>query len=312
MFQRRPLLTASLLAGLMPMLGAPTLARAQTARAWRTQVPEIRYGMISVENERDAIARLQGMAAYLRQALDTPVRAFRGSDYAGVVEALRSGHAEFAYLGPASYALAYRLMGEKIAPFARAIDNQGMEGYFSTVIVKADSPIRAMADLRGKTMAWVDANSTSGFQFPSYFLRKDGMDPAGFFSRTGFAGSHENVVIAVLNGQYDCGAVSFSNEARNTFQRMEEKGMIPPGSIRAVWRTPLIPNSPFVGRTDLPGGLGEAFVAAMMAMPQANPQAFAEMTSNARGLAPARHADYLDVIAVTEENSALRRQQRRS
>lgn len=304
MIARRPLLTA--------LLAAPAIARAQGAPAWRGQVPEVRYGVVSVENERDAVARLQGMAAYLRQRLDTPVRVFRGSDYAGVVEALRSGHAEFAYLGAASYALASRLMGERIAPFARTIDNEGAEGYFSAVIVKGDSPVRQIGDLRGKTAAWVDPNSTSGFQFPSYFLRRDGMDPTSFFARTGFAGSHENVVIAVLNGQYDCGAVSYSNEARNTFQRMEEKGMIPAGSIRVVWRTPLIPNGPFVGRTDLPGGLREAFVAAMMAMPQANPQAFAEMTSNARGLAPARHADYLDVIAVTEENSALRRQQRRS
>ncbi|MFM7691009.1 MAG: phosphate/phosphite/phosphonate ABC transporter substrate-binding protein, partial [Alphaproteobacteria bacterium] len=161
-------------------------AKADAQADWRQQIPEVRYGMISVENERDAIARLQGLQAFMARELRTPFRVFRGSDYAAVVEALRAGHSELAYLGPASYGLARRVMGERIAPIFRFIDNEGMEGYYSAMIVKAGGPIRQLEDMRGKTLGFSDPNSTSGFQVPGWFLRRQGMDPASFFSKTGF------------------------------------------------------------------------------------------------------------------------------
>ena len=64
-------------------------AKTQAQTDWRQQIPEVRYGMISVENERDAIARLQGLQAFMARELRTSFRVFRGSDYAAVVEAMR-------------------------------------------------------------------------------------------------------------------------------------------------------------------------------------------------------------------------------
>lgn len=295
-------------------LALPALAlmpRDVAAQAdWRGSLREVRFGMISVENERDAIARLQGLSSYMAETLGVPFRVFRGSDYAAVVEAMRSGHAELAYLGPASYGLARRVMGERVAPIFRYLDNAGMQGYHSAMIVKADSPFQRVEDLRGRTLGFSDANSASGFQVPGWFLRRQGMDPATFFSRTGFTGSHEQGVMAVINGTYDAAVVSYSNAQRNVFQRMVEKGMIPDGAVRVVWRSPLIPNSPFVIRMDLPEAFRRDLTAALAAMPERAPQAFREMSSNARGLAPARHEDYADIMAIIEENAARRRERR--
>ena len=285
-------------------------AKTQAQTDWRQQIPEVRYGMISVENERDAIARLQGLQAFMARELRTSFRVFRGSDYAAVVEAMRAGHSELAYLGPASYGLARRVMGERVAPIFRFIDNQGMEGYHSAMIVKADSPIRQLEDMRGKTLGFSDPNSTSGFQVPGWFLRRQGMDPASFFSRTGFTGSHEQGVMAVINGTFDAALLAYSNENRNTFQRMVEKNMIPDGAVRVIWKSPLIPNSPIVLRMDLPETFRREVIAAFTALPERDPQAFRDMSSNARGLAPARHEDYLDIMAILEENAARRRERR--
>jgi phosphonate transport system substrate-binding protein len=302
MFDRR---TALMLSGL-PLLAT----KAQAQGDWRQQIREVRFGMISVENERDAIARLQGLQTYMARELRAPFRVFRGSDYAAVVEAMRAGHSEIAYLGPASYGLARRVMGERIAPIFRYIDNEGMEGYYSAMIVKADSSIRQLADMRGKTLGFSDPNSTSGFQVPGWFLRRQGMDPATFFSRTGFTGSHEQGVMAVINGTFDAAVLAYSNERRNTFQRMVEKGMIPDGAVRVIWTSPLIPNSPIVMRMDLPVALREEAVAAFAALPERDPQAFRDMSSNARGIAPAKHEDYLDIVAILEDNAARRRERR--
>ena len=295
-------------------LALPALAllpRAAGAQAdWRAQVPELRFGMISVENERDAIARLQGFQAYMSRELGVPVRVFRGSDYAAVVEAMRSGHAELAYVGPAAYGLARRAMGDRVAPAFRYLDNEGMEGYHSVMVVRADSAFQRVEDLRNRSLGFADPNSTSGFQAPSWFLRRQGMDPTSFFSRTGFAGSHEQNVMAVINGTFDAAVVAYSNDRRNTFQRMAEKGMIRDGAVRVIWRSPLIPNGPIVMRTDLPPGFRRDAAAALAALPDRDAAAFRDMSSNARGLVPAKHEDYLDIIAILEENAARRRDRR--
>jgi phosphonate transport system substrate-binding protein len=178
------------------------------------------------------------------------------------------------------------------------------------MIVKADSPVQRLEDMRGRTLGFSDPNSTSGFQVPGWFLRRQGMDPATFFSRTGFTGSHEQGVMAVINGTYDAAVVSYSNADRNTFQRMAEKGMIPAGAVRVIWRSPLIPNSPIVIRTDLPEGFRRDVTAAFAEMPARDPQAFRDMSSSARGLAAATHEDHLDIMAILEENAQRRRERR--
>jgi phosphonate transport system substrate-binding protein len=287
------------------MLAAPAV-RAQSG--WRAQHRELRLGISSAENERDAIQRQQPFQDYIQRTLGVPLRVFRSTDYAGVVEAMRSNQIEFARIGPANYALARRVMGDRVIPFGRDRDDQGETGYYSVAFVKADSPARRIEDLRGRTFAFADPNSTSGFAFPAYFLRRAGFDPASFFARTGFSGSHEQSVIAVLNGTYDAAATFWSNERRGNIQRMEEKGMIPPGATRIVWTSPIIPNSPWVMRADLPEDLRRDWAAAVFAMPERDPAAFAVAASGATGVAPTRHEDYLDVIAVVEENLARRRQ----
>jgi phosphonate transport system substrate-binding protein len=291
-----------------PLLLLPAAAKAQAQ--WRAQYRELRMSLISSENERDALVRFEAFSAYMQRSLGVPFRVFRATDYAGAVEALRSNQVEFSRLGPASYALARKVMGERVTAIARDRDDSGAEGYYSVIVVKADSPARALADLRGRSLAWADPNSTSGFAFPNYFLRKEGVDIERFFGRTGFAGNHETGVLAVVNGSYDAAATHWTNERRGNVPRMMEKGMIPAGAVRNVWQSPLIPNSPFVTRTDLPRDLQDAFRDALLTIHERDPDALRALASTTPQLAPAKHEDYLDVIAVTEENEARRRQRR--
>ena len=290
-----------------PLLLVPATARAQ---AWRAQFRELRMSLISSENERDALVRFQPFAAYMERTLGVPFRVFRATDYAGAVEALRSNQVEFSRLGPAAYALARKVMGDRVAPVVRDRDDTGSEGYYSVIVVRADSPIQTLADLRGRSLAWADPNSASGFAFPSYYLRKQGIEIERFFSRTGFAGNHETAVLAVLNGSYDAAATFWTNEQRGNVPRMVEKGMIPEGSMRMIWQTPLIPSSPYVTRTDLPRDLQEAFRDALLSIHERDPDALRALSTTTSRFAPARHEDYLDVITVTEENEARRRRRR--
>lgn len=177
--------------GLLAAAASLPIAALAQEEDWRRQLRELRFAMISSENERDVLARFDAFARHFTEALGVPFRVFRATDYAATVEALRADQAEFGYLGPAVYVLARRVAGDKIVPIASGTDLDGAAGYHPIIIVRADSPFRSLADLRGRTLARADPNSASGFALPQFSLRREGIDPATYFSRTPFSGNHE-------------------------------------------------------------------------------------------------------------------------
>jgi len=295
----------TILAGLAAMPALPALAQ----QDWRQTIREVRFGISPAENEAAALARTQPVIDYLARKLGVPVKLYRVSDYAGLVEAMRADQLDFARFGPAVYALGRRVLGDKLQPLFRDVDLNGQEGYFSVIVVRADSPYASVADLKGKSFAFADPNSTSGYAFPSYYLRKQGFEPQSHFGGTVFSGGHDNSVIALVRGQFEGVATYQVNENSGVPQRLALRGMIPANATRVIWSSPLIPASPFSTRTNLPQGLKDAVVAAMMAMKDETPEIFKSFTDGqVSRYAPARHEDYLDVIAVTEELEARRKQ----
>jgi phosphonate transport system substrate-binding protein len=71
--------------------------------------------------------------------------------------------------------------------------------------VRADSGITSLEQMRGRTMAWADPNSASGYLIPRAAMRAQGINPESFFGRSGFAGGHEQAIVAVLGRQFDAG-----------------------------------------------------------------------------------------------------------
>ncbi|KFL25701.1 phosphonate ABC transporter substrate-binding protein [Paradevosia shaoguanensis] len=279
------------------------------AADWREQYPEITIGVSSGENESDAIARNQPYADYMSEQLGVPVKLIRGTDYAAVIEAMRSGHVQIASVGPAAYALARKIMGDGIAPVATTLDANGDRGYYSVIAVRADSPYQTLEDIKGKSFAFADPNSTSGYAVPSYYLSTQlNTNADEYFSDVAFSGGHEQSVMALVNGTYEAVATHWRNETAGNIQSMEKKGLIPKGSTRIIWKSPVIPNTPVMILTSLPQELQDEFKAALMAFPTKDPARFAEYTrGDSSGYVEAKHEDYLDVIAITEHNAQDRR-----
>ena len=295
--------------GIVAALVSLDMVSPALSQDWREQFPELTIGISSSENETDAIARNQPYADYLSRELGVPVNIVRGTDYAAVIEAMRSGHVQIASVGPAAYALARKIMGEDIAPVAVTLDGEGNLGYYSVIAVRADSPYQTLADIEGKSFAFADPNSTSGYAVPSYYLSTElNTSASDYFSEVAFSGGHEQSVMALVNGTFDAVATHWRNEEAGNIQTMEGKGLIEPGSTRIIWKSPVIPNTPVMMLTTLPQDLQDAFKAALMAFPEKDPEGFAQYTrGTSSGYAEASHEDYLDVIAITEFNAAERR-----
>lgn len=285
------------------------LAAVLPAKAdWRDKYKELSFGITSVENERDAVARYEPFAAYLTKKLGVPVHILWGTDYAAVIQALNSSKIQFAAVGAANYALGRKVMGDAISVVATNEDNYGSTGYHSVIVVKADSPYRKLEDLKGKVLAWADPNSTSGYAVPLYFMKKQGIDPAIFFAKTPVSGSHELGVIGVVNGTFDAAADTWSNAQMSNVQRMELKKMIPEGSTRNIWMSSLIPNPPYVLRTDLPPELKDGFTDALLSLPTDDPAAYHDLNDGTlKAIVPVTNDDYADIVAITLANDADRR-----
>ncbi|WP_289509293.1 phosphonate ABC transporter substrate-binding protein [Hydrogenophaga sp. 2FB] len=229
-------------------VGFPALAQQQV----------LTVGLIPSEDSRAMIANSQKMMDMLSAALGMPVKPFVAADYNGVIEALRSKRLDVAYLGPFSYVLGATIAN--IEAFAVAETKKaGRTFYHSQVIAHKDSGIKTVADLKGKTFAFVDPSSTSGHLFPKAGLMKAGFNTDKDFGRVIFSGSHDSSAIAVQNKKIDAAAI-----ADRILDAAIAKGLAKREDLVEVWKSDPIPESPTVWRTDLPADLKKRVQAAFL------------------------------------------------
>ncbi len=146
----------------------------------------------------------EAFALELGKKLGLTIKVYMPTDYLGVVEALRNKTADLAFVHPAGYVFANREAKAQIV----AVDVwHGKTNYTSRVFVRRDSGFTRLEYLRGKSIAFVDPGSTSGYVYPMVMLIKRGLvrgrDPKTFFKEAMFAGTHEAALLALLNGSVD-------------------------------------------------------------------------------------------------------------
>ncbi len=284
-------------------------------RPWAAELREVRIGLLGGENEADRIARFGAFRALLERHFDLPARIYPAGDYAGVMQAFAARQVEVATMGPLPYARIWLDTQGNIEPLVVAQDPDGGIAYRAVMYVRADSGITSLQQMRGHSLAWSDPNSTSGFLVPRSELREAGINLDSFFSRTGFAGGHEQAVVAVLNRQYDAGVTWTSGigdesqgYTRGALRAMVEKGMLDMRALRIIWRSRPIPNGPTAVRRDLPQAFRDDMRALMLALPTAHPDIFRQIERGAAvGYVRADHAMFEPVIAMARAEAAARR-----
>ncbi|MGF1658134.1 MAG: phosphate/phosphite/phosphonate ABC transporter substrate-binding protein [Rubrimonas sp.] len=277
---------------------------------WRAEVPQIRWGMSASESEEERRARYSPVTEHLSAALGVPVDVKVTADVAGVVEALLSGQIEMFYFGASGYATAHEVTEGNLAPMVSLLDAQGNWGYRGVIIVRSDSDIQSFEDLKGRSFAYSDPGSTSGYLVPSFAFHEMGVDPESYFSKTGFSGGNNNSVFAVIDGTYDAAASWETAPDRSVTTRMVNSGLIPEGATRVIWRSNIIPDVVIGMRADLPPEMIEAVRAALIALPAENREAFDAMTDGtSAGLREVAHEDYAEIIEMRRLGQQLRRGQ---
>ena len=150
------------------------------------------------------------------------------TDYNAAVEAMRAGRADIAWYGGKTYIKAVELANaEAFAAGVRPGEKDA--GYYTYFVVKKDSKIKKLSDIKGKILSLNSIGSTSGDLIPQVELAKINLfiTNKNDFKNIYYAGSHDACLLAVLNNQADvCGMSSRNFEARladNTLKKNQVK-----------------------------------------------------------------------------------------
>lgn len=167
---------------------------------------------------RDFMAAIDGLNRSLTAASGQPfvvnLRVFK--TYEECLDRFVAGDVDFVRMGAASYVLARQREPKIELLVAEREDIPG--GLAGVIAVRAGSPIRKLADLKGRSFAFGDENSTIG-----RFLSQAELVAAGVYAadlvRYQYLDRHDKVFKAVALGDFDAGALHFA-----TFQDNNRKG----------------------------------------------------------------------------------------
>ncbi|HBA89551.1 MAG TPA: phosphonate ABC transporter substrate-binding protein [Geobacter sp.] len=260
-------------------------------RALTADKPVVRFGVIPRYNPLVMYKRYQPIMDYL--TAETPYR-FElkiSKDYPEAVRFLQQGVTQISSLGDVTFAEAN--INYQAIPILKPLNKDGTPFYRSAIIVRADSKLRDIRELRGKTMAFGSPHSTSSNLIPRYLLWDNGVGLRDLKSFVNLQ-HHDAVAKAILKGQYDAGAVKDV-----VAEKYKSHGL----RILA-WSAP-IPSVPLVVRKDTPPGVIEALTSALLKLDRNNPKHQAIMKTwddeFCYGFAPAVIDDYRGIFRMIRE-----------
>jgi len=276
----------------------------------------VRVAVQGDQADPDRIAEWAGYKAHILAMTGLAVQVSEATDYNGVIQALSTGQIDLGTMGGGSYANVDAQIGSKAAPILASRQGEGVSGYYSAIIVRADSPYHTLADLRGKKIAFIDFNSTSGYIYPRYIMSQQGLDPDHFFGAAIMAGGGAQSVLAMVNGQVDAAVANLSGGTPETGfttggpYSLARRGMMKVEDTRIIWTAGPIPNSPMVIRTDRPKGFVDAMRGALAMLPFEHPDVWEQMNQTAGSTyAPVNRATYAQIIAIRDHDIARRKGQ---
>lgn len=216
------------LAGLFLLLAALS-AQAQTTPL------KFGVGLFQPDRERND-ATYRPLAQHLSQRLGRPVELRTVDSWEGLAKSLANGETDLALMGPWGYVLANQAADAQVVS---TILYEGKPEYFAMIITHPDSGIQSVADLKGRTFAFGDKGSTSGYLIPLHYFMKQGIDPSKHFSRV-LHTKHQAIQTQVTAGQIDAGADYNRNR-----DAMIAQGLIKAERSKIIWQSDPLPNDAF-------------------------------------------------------------------
>lgn len=185
----------------------------------------------------EIITRFTPLAEQLAAALNRPVTISVSPDYDSHVKRIAESMVDIAYIGPAAYVALTDAHGPQTL-LARQTVN-GVPEFCGYIIVRNDSHLDGVKDLKGKSFAFGDEQSTMSHLVPNALMAEARVTKQDL-AHHAFVGSHENVALSVLAGAFDAGGVK-----EEVFHKYRDKG------LRALAKSPPVSEHLFVASARL-------------------------------------------------------------
>ncbi len=268
--------------------------------------PVVRFGIPpwqKAQNEDDIREQYQGILDWLSERIGYRFVVVGGRSYEDMIELVAQGNVQLAVLSPVPYVQAKRKNPDLDLLLTELKWNEAkterLDSYLGFIVARKDrDDLNTVADLRGKRVAFVNLESTSGWRYPNSQLQAQGIDIRAQATAL-FLGSHPRVTDAVVAGSVDAGA---------TWDFNLHEAVVKDGEVfKVLLRTPPIPNICLVAhqsltaalrariRDLLPSAPAEVFAKAPMCGYVAHPDSFYDvvrtlMDSEAQHTEPQPHA----------------------
>jgi twitching motility protein PilJ len=192
-----------LLAGVLPGIVSALLAL-QPAQA-----ADYKVGVLAKDGAAKAKAAWQATADYLAQKLPGDTFTLVPLGFDEVYPAVEKNEVHFFVVNSSMFVTARDKHGAgAIATMVVSRQGKNSPAFGGVIFTRAkNAAINGLADLKGKSFMAVDAKSFGGWQMAQKALLDAGVDSTKDFTRLSFGGTHENVVLAVQNGDADAGTV---------------------------------------------------------------------------------------------------------
>ncbi len=217
----------SYLAALLLALSVATALPAGAADVLRFGV-----GLYQSDKEKND-ATYRPLAEYIGKKLGRQVKLYTVDTWEGLAKSLAAGETDIALMGPWGYVLANHVAG---AQAVATILYDGKPEYFAIMITHPKSGIKSIADLKGKTFAFGDKGSTSGYLIPNYHFQKNGIDVNKFLGKVIYT-KHQAIELQVTRGELDAGADYNRNR-----DAMIAEGQIKAADSVIFWTSDPLPN----------------------------------------------------------------------
>jgi phosphonate transport system substrate-binding protein len=284
---------------------AATTALVGTANA-QDAITEFNIGILGGENAQDRMTSTECFRAKMEEALGVPVKLFTPADYDGVIQGLLGGSLDYAWLGASAYAKIYLTDPEAVEVKLIKQNLDDSTGYYSIGFARKDSGITSMDDAKGKSFAFADPNSTSGYLVPGAELTAKYGKLEEYFSEVKMSGGHEQTIVGVSNGDFAAG-VSWADGLGNwedgynsgAFRKAADAGLVDMSNLVEIWRSAVIPEGPMVLRKALPADVKDKVTALTADLWETDKECgYALAAGDAKDFIPVEHAMYEGVLAA--------------
>ncbi|MGI9381904.1 MAG: phosphate/phosphite/phosphonate ABC transporter substrate-binding protein [Methyloligellaceae bacterium] len=283
-----------------------------TAQAAQCENPKaLTFAMVPTEETVAELQLYKPVTDRLAKTTGKKIQFFMPTSYASVVEGLLSKFIHVAVLGPYSYVIANSKDPgvEVFATYAKRPGHMQEEGpgYKAALISKKGSKFTSIDALKGSTLGLTDPGSTSGNLFPRVVFAKNvGGDLDKYFGKVVYTGSHELSTVAVDKGKVDAAFV-----ATHRFDNVVNKGQVKLENFNVLWKSPAIPQDPFVYRASLCDDIKKKIRETFLGLSASNPgeKRFLDNVKSNR-FVPMGSKDY-DVIRALKKAKDARKKKKK-